>query len=218
MTRPQSRTSSSWYGPYPTSSPQAAPLIVIKFAKSECGPRRVRPRCTNSRAHLVAWGLPSPRLLYRIKRWRRDLQVGRLPVRAFQELEDLTTDSALEASLCVLRGLALGRAARDVGLGRRVQPHPDQRDGVQCSIQLPVTAAVDPVPVGQSGGRRDRCDTRKGGERASGTEASGMRPADQDLCGCDGPDSRQSKPSRPATFSGRARQVRRGNLGLRASA
>ncbi|MGH7748310.1 MAG: transposase, partial [Candidatus Dormibacteria bacterium] len=38
VTCPQGKISRSWHGPYPTSSPTAAPVIVVKFAKSQCGP------------------------------------------------------------------------------------------------------------------------------------------------------------------------------------
>src|SRR5262249_35607767 len=32
------QVSQGWHGPYPTSSPTAAPLIVARFAKSQCHP------------------------------------------------------------------------------------------------------------------------------------------------------------------------------------
>lgn len=37
-----------WHGPYPTSSPTAAPLIVARFTKGQCQPCPDRPRCTTS--------------------------------------------------------------------------------------------------------------------------------------------------------------------------
>ncbi len=67
LTCPQGQTSSSWHGPYPTSSPTAAPLIVAKFAKSQCHPCLVRARCTSSRDGSRNVGFP-PRKF-------RDLQV-----------------------------------------------------------------------------------------------------------------------------------------------
>lgn len=44
-------------------------------------------------------------------------KAGYVPVRAFEKVEELAVDGALEAALCV--GLALSPAASDVGLGRR---------------------------------------------------------------------------------------------------
>jgi hypothetical protein len=37
---PQGQVSKGWHGPYPTSSPTAAPLIVARFTKAQCQPRR----------------------------------------------------------------------------------------------------------------------------------------------------------------------------------
>ncbi|MFC6060818.1 transposase, partial [Streptomyces pratens] len=67
VTCPQGQVSQGWHGPYPTSSPTAAPLIVAKFAKSQCHPCPVRARCTSSRDGSRNVGFP-PRKL-------RDLQV-----------------------------------------------------------------------------------------------------------------------------------------------
>ncbi|MFG2848608.1 transposase [Kitasatospora sp. NPDC048296] len=75
VTCPQGQVSRGWHGPYPTSSPTAAPLIVARFTKSQCQPCPDRPRCTSSRARSV--GFP-PREL-------RDLQVR---VRTEQQTPD----------------------------------------------------------------------------------------------------------------------------------
>lgn len=48
VTCPQGQVSQGWHGPYPTSSPTAAPLIVARFAKSQCQPCPVRTQCTTS--------------------------------------------------------------------------------------------------------------------------------------------------------------------------
>ena len=48
VTCPQGQVSAGWHGPYPTSSPTAAPLIVARFTKSQCQPCPDRPRCTSS--------------------------------------------------------------------------------------------------------------------------------------------------------------------------
>ncbi|WP_326847304.1 transposase [Streptomyces kaniharaensis] len=65
VTCPRGQVSAGWHGPYPTSSPTAAPLIVARFTKSQCQPCPDRPRCTSSREN--ARGLP-PREL-------RELQI-----------------------------------------------------------------------------------------------------------------------------------------------
>ncbi|MFE5923529.1 transposase [Streptomyces sp. NPDC056468] len=38
VTCPRGQVSKGWHGPYPTSSPTAAPLIVARFARSQCRP------------------------------------------------------------------------------------------------------------------------------------------------------------------------------------
>jgi hypothetical protein len=43
VTCPQGQVSKGWRGPYPTSSPDAAPLIVARFTKAQCQPCPVRP-------------------------------------------------------------------------------------------------------------------------------------------------------------------------------
>lgn len=43
VTCPQGQVSQGWHGPYPTSSPTAAPLIVARFTKSQCHPCPARP-------------------------------------------------------------------------------------------------------------------------------------------------------------------------------
>nr|WP_323748948.1 transposase [Streptomyces sp. PR69] len=48
VTCPRGETSAGWHGPYPTSSPTAAPLIVARFTKSQCRPCPVRTRCTTT--------------------------------------------------------------------------------------------------------------------------------------------------------------------------
>ena len=69
--------SKGWHGPYPTSSPTAAPLIVARFTKGQCQPCPARPRCTSSRESARNVGFP-PREL-------RDLQVR---VRTEQQTPD----------------------------------------------------------------------------------------------------------------------------------
>ncbi|KUL25750.1 transposase [Streptomyces regalis] len=71
---PQGQVSVGWHGPYPTSSPTAAPLIVSRFIKSQCRPCSVRTQCTTTADSARTVGFP-PRDL-------RDLQ---LRVRAKQQ-------------------------------------------------------------------------------------------------------------------------------------
>ncbi|MFF3325571.1 transposase [Streptomyces sp. NPDC002889] len=77
MTCPQGQVSRGWHGPYQTSSPTAAPLIVARFTKGQCQPCQVRAQCTTSRGSARNVGFP-PREL-------RDLQVR---VRAEQQMPD----------------------------------------------------------------------------------------------------------------------------------
>jgi transposase len=67
VTCPQGQVSRGWHGPYPTSSPDAAPLIVARFTRKQCQPCPVRAACTTSGDGKRTVGFP-PRELY-------DLQV-----------------------------------------------------------------------------------------------------------------------------------------------
>ncbi|WP_344317896.1 transposase [Streptomyces javensis] len=67
VTCPQGQVSQGWHGPYPTSSPTAAPLTVTRFIKSQCRPCPVRSRCTSTVNSARTVGFP-PREL-------RDLQL-----------------------------------------------------------------------------------------------------------------------------------------------
>src|SRR6476469_1721806 len=64
--------------------------------------------------------------------------------------EEFTGDVALEAAADVAVAQALVPALLDVGVGACAVPPAGQHDGVQCPVQLPVTAAVEAVPVGAS--------------------------------------------------------------------
>ncbi|WP_280428668.1 IS1182 family transposase [Nocardia brasiliensis] len=63
VTCPQGQVSKGWHGPYPTSSPTAAPLIVARFTKAQCQPCPVRSRCTTSRDSARNVGFPPRELL-----------------------------------------------------------------------------------------------------------------------------------------------------------
>lgn len=70
VTCPQGQVSRGWHGPYPTSSPTAAPLIVARFTKGQCQPCSVRAQCTTSRESARNVGFP-PRELRDLQRPRR---------------------------------------------------------------------------------------------------------------------------------------------------
>ena len=48
VTCPQGQVSKGWHGPYPTSSPDAALLIVARFTKAQCQSCPARAACTTS--------------------------------------------------------------------------------------------------------------------------------------------------------------------------
>jgi len=74
VTCPQGQVSKGWHGPYPTSSPDAAPLIVARFTKKQCQPCPVRAACTTSGDGKRTVGFP-PRELYELQvRNRADQQ------------------------------------------------------------------------------------------------------------------------------------------------
>lgn len=58
VTCPQGQVSQGWHGPYPTSSPTAAPLIVARFTKSQCQPCPARFQCTISADSARTVGFP----------------------------------------------------------------------------------------------------------------------------------------------------------------
>ena len=74
VTCPQGQVSKGWHGPYPTSSPDAAPLIVARFTKGQCQPCPARAACTTSGEGKRTVGFP-PRELYALQvRNRADQQ------------------------------------------------------------------------------------------------------------------------------------------------
>lgn len=88
VTCPQGQVSKGWHGPYPTSSPTAAPLIVARFTKAQCQPCPVRTQCTTSRDGARNVGFPPQEL--------RDLQ---LRVRAEQQSPDWQTRYAVRSGV-----------------------------------------------------------------------------------------------------------------------
>ncbi|MDX3385206.1 transposase [Streptomyces niveiscabiei] len=88
VTCPQGQVSQGWHGPYPTSSPTAALLIVAWFTNSQCHPCPVRAQCTASREGHRTVSFP-PREL-------RDLQ---LRVRAEQQTPEWKTRYAVRSGV-----------------------------------------------------------------------------------------------------------------------
>ncbi|MFE5806223.1 IS1182 family transposase [Streptomyces sp. NPDC056491] len=88
VTCPQGQVSAGWHGPYPTSSPTAAPLIVARFAKSQCRPCPARTECTTTADNARTVGFP-PREL-------RDLQ---LRVRTEQQSPEWKTRYAVRSGV-----------------------------------------------------------------------------------------------------------------------
>jgi hypothetical protein len=74
VTCPQGQVSRTWHGPYPTSSPDAAPLIVAKFTRAQCQPCPVRAACTTSGDGKRTVGFPPRELLELQVRNRADQQ------------------------------------------------------------------------------------------------------------------------------------------------
>jgi transposase len=66
VTCPQGQASKGWHGPYPASSPDAAPLIVARFTKAQCQPCPARAACTTSGDGKRTVGFP-PRELYELQ-------------------------------------------------------------------------------------------------------------------------------------------------------
>ena len=74
VTCPQGQVSKGWHGPYPTSSPDAAPLIVARFTKGQCQPCPARAACTTSGDGKRTVGFPPRELLELQVRNRADQQ------------------------------------------------------------------------------------------------------------------------------------------------
>ena len=66
VTCPQGQVSKGWHGPYPTSSPDAGPLIVARFTRGQCQPCPARAACTTSGDGKRTVGFP-PRELYELQ-------------------------------------------------------------------------------------------------------------------------------------------------------
>jgi Transposase domain (DUF772) len=58
VTCPQGQVSKGWHGPYPTSSPDAAPLIVARFTKGQCQPCPARAAAPPPATASAPWASP----------------------------------------------------------------------------------------------------------------------------------------------------------------
>lgn len=84
---------------------------------------------------------------------------------AWDELEDLSGDVALEAAHDELRLLAFFGPSLDVGLGVGAGRHAAHDNGPQGAVGLSVAAAVQAVvAIGLAAAGRDRSDTAEPGE------------------------------------------------------
>ncbi|MEV6759177.1 transposase [Streptomyces sp. NPDC051105] len=138
ITCPQGQVRQGWHGPYPTSSPTAAPLIVARFTKSQCQPCPARTQCTTSREGTRTVGFP-PREL-------RDLQ---LRVRTEQQTPEGKTRhavrSGVEGTVNEFAGRWAGRHPRSSGrahAGGETQLH-DSLGAVDLTLDEEATAALD---------------------------------------------------------------------------
>ncbi|WP_238697173.1 transposase [Streptomyces sp. E2N166] len=61
VTCPRGQVSAGWHGPYPTSSPTAAPLIAARFTRSQCRPCPARTQCTSAADSARTVGFPPTR-------------------------------------------------------------------------------------------------------------------------------------------------------------
>jgi hypothetical protein len=104
VTCPQGQVSAGWHGPYPTSSPTAAPLIVARFTKSQCRPCPARTQCTSTADNVRTVGFPPRELRALQLRVRTEQQTpewkARYAVRSGVEstVNESPTDTACAAA------------------------------------------------------------------------------------------------------------------------
>jgi hypothetical protein len=77
---------------------------------------------------------------------------------------ELAGDVALEATLDLVWGLALGGTAVDVGAGSGAVARPGEHDHVDGAVECAVAAAVEAVPDGVAAAGRDRVGATERGE------------------------------------------------------
>lgn len=90
--------------------------------------------------------------------------------------EELPGDVAFEAASDFSVGLAFGAAAFDLGLGLRIDSHSSHDDGVDGSVELPVSGSVEPVSDCQSRPGGDWCGAGEHRECGFAADSSGMGP------------------------------------------
>src|SRR5437667_8202169 len=91
----------------------------------------------------------------------------------FELAEELAGDVALETASELAGAFAFRGPSLDVCLGLRVLAHADHHDGVEGTVELAVTGAVQAVTHDCSRGRLDRCHTGEFGEGRFGTHSTG---------------------------------------------
>src|SRR5215216_7023441 len=112
--------------------------------------------------------------------------------RRHQYAVDLPGYIAFEATDNLSSALALRGASCDVLLRATISSHPSQTDHVQCSVGVPVAAAVEAVPNDLAGGSLDRRDTAEAGEGGLTPQPMGIVSGhDQQRRGVVGADARQ---------------------------
>jgi hypothetical protein len=94
---------------------------------------------------------------------------------------EVAGDVALEASLDLAVGLSFGPSPFGVGAGGWVVVQACEDDDVDRSVELAVTATVDPMSGGEPGRRGNGGDTSEAGERGFAATATGVRPRVSDL-------------------------------------
>ncbi len=96
-------------------------------------------------------------------------------VRIGEDIEDLASDVAFQASQDLAVGFTLFAPAAHVGRGRRVVVgQADHGDAPQGVVGLAIAAAVESVTDGLTGGRLNRTGTAQGGERGLGVHTIGV--------------------------------------------
>src|SRR5215207_120851 len=96
--------------------------------------------------------------------------------RRHQYAVDLPGYVALQAADNLSSALALRGAPCDVLLGATISSHPSQTDHVQCSVGVPVAAAVEAVSNDHAGGSLDGRDPAEAGEGGLAPQPLGIIP------------------------------------------
>jgi hypothetical protein len=103
--------------------------------------------------------------------WSRGLQFAEVGEVGVQGVIGLACDVALQAADDLALGFALTGASGGVGLGAGAVAQATDGDRVQGAVGVAVTAIVQPVARGASGGRGDRAGAAERGERAVAVQA-----------------------------------------------